>query len=135
MVSTKFANPPATWVRDTDVKPPLFDTRPPCSEPDNDPNWWDMETHGHAQGGTWACEQCRTAVTVCGTCPLLQRCAQVGARIGNPWFIYGGMAWTSFGPVPGCQNCHIPLYGSGPRRASGVCSRACDRQLKEQAKK
>lgn len=125
MAQSKREIVPMGGLRDQPVMHRPFSGEPACAPEAHDPTWWDLETHRH--GGTWACTPCQMALKICNECPVKARCAQIGAEIANPWFIYGGKSWTRHGPVPGCCRCQTPLYGAGVRRSSGMCSVSCER--------
>lgn len=118
-------------LRDPDVMELLSQDEPPaCSMPGTDPTWWDLETHHH--GGSWSCSACRAAIAVCDECPLKIRCADIGRKIGDPWFIYAGKSWLPYNRVNwACRWCRAPLQGPGRKRPSGMCSRGCERLYDE----
>jgi hypothetical protein len=124
MVQPKLKIVPMARLRNDHVADRPFGEDPACAYTGT-PDLWDLETHQH--GGFWMCDQCQQALEICDGCPVRARCGQIGQKLGNPWFIYGGRSWTRYGPSPACRRCRTPLHGAGVRRASGMCSATCER--------
>lgn len=109
---------------------PLTDRYPDCAQPENDPAWWDTDTHDHTSTRE-PCIACTAAAGICGMCPLKSKCQQIGAMVRQPSLIYGGVIFHPAGRVPNCDICGNPLpVKSGRVPEALVCSNQCGRRLR-----
>ena len=108
---------------------PKTDAYPMCADTDNEPGWWDIDTHQH--DNNWRCQDCAIAVAICNECPLRLKCLKVGMRVRQPSLIYGGATFSASGRVPNCLTCDNPVpIRSGKIPVIPTCSNPCSRGLR-----